>query len=45
MATIDYGLSAVSDVADGGVAHILDTANAFSSGTLISFRESSGILK
>jgi len=39
MATVDYGLNAKSDVASGGVAHIIDSVNAFSSGTLVSFRE------
>jgi len=39
MATIPYGLNAVSSVADGGVAHIIDTGNAYATGTLVSFRE------
>ena len=39
MATVNYGLNARSNVADGGVAHIIDTTNAYSSGTLVSFRE------
>jgi len=39
MATKNYGINAVSPVASGGVAHIFDTTGAYSSGTLVSFRE------
>jgi len=35
----NLGLELTSSVADGGVAHILDTATAFTSGTILSVRE------
>mgnify|MGYP001615727515 FL=1 len=39
MATVNYGLNAVSTVASGGVAHILDTSTAYAAGKVVSFRD------
>ena len=39
MATVNYGINAVSTVASGGVAHIFDTSTAYSAGTILSVRE------